>query len=234
MNARFSLPIVALLLVLLPGCSGDEEKTSDYPRQGSPQQTLQTLQHAWETGDDGLVEAILAADFRFRLQHPAELPVLGVVTEWGQSIELLASGQLFTAPHLQSISIELDYGRARPVNELGREDWQVIDVGSVWIELDEAPPESEEMYTYAVNGDLQRFYFRQGLSPADHESGSATSRNWYIVDWTDEGSPAGAPAPPARLAARLARLRSNGEPVPIYDYSWTDIKLLHLDTRFPR
>ena len=72
------------------------------------------------------------------------------------------------------------------VNELGRENWRLIHLTDLKLEVDEKlQPGETEAITYLIEGQRHDFYFRKGRSPAD--TSSATSQLWFVTEWHDLG-----------------------------------------------
>jgi hypothetical protein len=75
-----------------------------------------------------------------------------------------------------------------PITDPAKPDWELINIGDEFLEVElQATPGQTEGITIVVDGQIQKFYFRKGRTPADTLASSLTSSQYYIVEWRDLG-----------------------------------------------
>jgi len=193
MNLRDQILIVGFLVLfstVFSSCKPEERQDYCFINcpQASPDNVLKNLQTAYLTKDIRQYSRLLADDFRFHVDTGTRQQ-LGLPEYWLHDEDSLRTRMLFESPKVSDIRIKLTYGSPRPSTEVGGEDQVYIDVLDTFLEVDLAPsPSRPEGVTLRVDGQLQRFFFRKGRTPADPDS-----LNWYITEWRDYGFGATAP-----------------------------------------
>lgn len=183
---------VLLLAAALAGCgSEDKEPCLDCPVSPrlKPADVVTNLQLAYRQRDATTYGKLLADDFTFWFD-PASRPV-GVPEFWNYLEDSTGTGNLLTATDIIDVRIALAFDsldKPDPIaNHVG---WRKILVTDTFIEVDkQGYIAGGEPTTFRVDGDEQQFYFRKGRTPADTLASSATSKEWYLVEWHDLAHP---------------------------------------------
>jgi hypothetical protein len=186
-----------LLGFALCGCRDGEPCVCPYLLpQTSPDNVLKNLQTSYKTRDIEQYAPLLADDFRFYIAQNTR-DELGLPEFWTRGQDSLVTARMFSSPQVNDIRITIQYSPT-PTADAAHPGWNRIVAGDEFLELEiKAQPGETEGITLVVDGQVQRFYFRMGRSPADTLSTSPTSRLFYLVEWVDEGlsltKPLGAP-----------------------------------------
>ena len=160
-----------------PNCPGPPPIT-----QSSPANVVKLLQESYKQRNPVNYAKLLASDFQFWFD-PATRP--GSVPEfWTRLQDSTGTANLFAAEDVSDIRIELTYGSDVPDNTIGHDKWRKIRVTDTFLEVDKVP-QSGEVITLRVDGDVQDFYFRKGRTPGDTLASSPTGKLWYLVEWRD-------------------------------------------------
>jgi hypothetical protein len=172
------------------GCTTDIDTppVEVYLAQTSPANVLENLRRAYRNQNDEVYADQLATDFLFYFdpdtRSEKQLPEF-----WNKTQDSTQTYLLFESDQVSDIRIELTYIReSQPVNEVGREHWELINVTDETLEVDLKPEVGQdEGVTLLVEGQIHKFYFRRGRTEADTAAASPTSKNYYIVEWRDQG-----------------------------------------------
>lgn len=188
---RLLLAPIALILglspfLLLNGCSeGQEEEKNEILPQISEDNVLNNFQVAYRKKRIEEYAKLLANDFQFYFD-PVTRNQLGIEF-WTRTEDSLRTEQLFTSPEVTKIVIELDWPEksAAPAGFLPpRGGWTKLFLTDVYLDVDFAPA-GQEVTTFRVEQQQQRFYFRRGrTNPPSGPSDTLT----YIVEWRDQGT----------------------------------------------
>jgi hypothetical protein len=190
--ARLGSSLLLLGLVVLTGvygCSeGDEMVVEpDYLPQTTEDNVLHNFQLAYRERQINEYAKLLASDFQFYFD-PATRQQLGIEF-WTRTTDSLRTEQLFTSPEVTKITIQLGWN---PKSASGagflapRDGWTKLFLTDVFLDVD-FQPAGQEVTTFRVEDQTQRFYFRRGRTyPA---SGPADTL-MYIVEWRDQGTQA--------------------------------------------
>lgn len=192
MNAHrrplLALAVLALLAPLALGTTGCEkdpiEDVAVYLPQISEDNVLHNFQVAYRRRDIVKYSELLADDFQFWFD-PATRDELGIQF-WTRTEDSLKTELLFTSPEVTKIFIELKWPAktVRPSNQLPPRDvWTYYDILDVLLDVDFAPA-GQEVTTFRVEEQTQRFFFRRGKSPTP----AADDTLVYIVEWRDFGT----------------------------------------------
>ena len=169
------------------GCGSDEPTAPAPPERGgaSPNEVLDLFQEEWRARVIVEYVRILADDYRFVLD-PNTRDELGV--EWIDAEEdSTVVARLFTSVEVTKIAIELVWpGPPVPSERVDGPGWVRLDVHDVFLDVDFAPA-GQEVTTFRVEDQTQRFHFRRGITPGDSLPESPTSERWFLVEWQDFG-----------------------------------------------
>lgn len=192
---RHRRPLFALLTLtlLLPsafglwGCDTEViEDAGDYLPQISEDNVLHNFQVAYRRQEITEYAKLLADDFQFYFD-PATRDELGIQF-WSRTEDSLKTELLFDSPEVTKIAIDLKWPArtARPSNQLPPRDvWTYYDILDVFLDVDFAPA-GQEVTTFRVEDQTQRFFFRRGKSPTPAENDTLV----YLVEWRDFGTEA--------------------------------------------
>jgi hypothetical protein len=194
MNAHrrplLALAVLALLLPLALGTTGCEkdpiEVVDVYLPQISEDNVLHNFQVAYRRRDIVQYSKLLADDFQFYFD-PVTRGELGIQF-WTRTEDSLKTELLFTSPEVTKIAIDLKWPAktAQPSNQLPPRDiWTYYVIRDVFLDVDFAPA-GQEVTTFRVEDQFQRFFFRRGKSPTP----AADDTLVYIVEWRDFGNEA--------------------------------------------
>ena len=155
-----------------------------YLPQTSEDNVLENFQRAYRTRNARAYARLLAADFQFHFD-PVTREGLGI-SFWTRTQDSLSTEGLFTEPRIPKIVIELDWPRGSATGAgflPPRHTWTKIFVNDVFLDVDFAPI-GQEVTTYRVENQTQRFFFRRGRTYPP--SGPADTLV-YLVEWRDQG-----------------------------------------------
>lgn len=167
------LPFLVLAGAGCGGCGKPEDPNAQW--FSSPTKVVDGLMHAYETRNDSLYAAFLADDFRYYFE-PAGADSLGVLG-WGKEEEVVATGNLFRTPDVESLRFTLKHGAARPADGPDRDGWMVV------------PVSGGEMVVSVKNKDAMEVPLNRQeivLRPVTHDN---AVRKWEIVEWHDYPAP---------------------------------------------
>jgi hypothetical protein len=190
MRHRHPFAAAALLVGLtfgLSACDSDDPTAPALPEPGgaSPEDVLDLFQEAWRARDIDAYVRILAEDYRFYLD-PITQSEAGVAS-WGVAEDSAAVGRLFESEFVTKIAIELTWpGDPRPSGRPELPGWVYVDVLDVFLDVD-FKPTGQEVTTFRIEDQTQRFHFRRGIAPGDTLPESPTSERWFLVEWQDFG-----------------------------------------------
>jgi len=202
-----SAPLLLAAMVLSLAACGDE--TDHICHEANPPiecvlkaptseaNLLDNLQAAYEYRDVAAYSDLLADDFRFYFD-PDTRSSNNLPEFWNSDTDSTQTGRLFTSTKVSEIRVNLTFNRTAVPDS--RPGWSYIIVQDTFLEVDQIPDQSEpEGITFRVDGQIQKFYFRKGKSPADTLATSATAQRYYIVEWRDFGFGTGALASSAAV-----------------------------------
>jgi len=159
-----------------------------YLPQTSEDNVIENFQRAYRRRDTTAYARLLANDFQFYFD-PSTRDQLGIAY-WTRTDDSLSTEQLFTYHDVSKIVIELDWPRGSATAAglpAPRATWTRLFLTDVYLDVDFAPA-GQEVTTFRVEQQQQRFYFRRGRS--NPPSGPADTLV-YIVEWRDMGIGAG-------------------------------------------
>jgi hypothetical protein len=167
---------LGILAVLVLGCGKSDPEAQWFT---SPTKVVEGLMHAYETRNDSLYAALLAEDFRYYFE-PAGTDSLDILG-WGKEEEVVATGNLFRTPDVESLRFRLEYDQARGATGSHRDGWMLVPVrgGELVVSVRDKEP-------------MQVALNRQELVMRPARRGKQDG--WEIVEWHDY------PAPPAEMA----------------------------------
>jgi hypothetical protein len=213
--------MLAVLLVAgvtgIPGCASEDDADEPTGPAGaaSPAGGVNEILVAYRQRDATRYARILAEDFRFHLD-PVARHEHGLVTL--DAVEDVAlTRRLFEATTIRKIAVDLQWSsQPRPSGRLDAPDWVYLDVLDVFLDVDFRLAD-EEITTFRVEDQVQRFYFRQGFAAGDTLPESETRERWFLVEWHDAGIGSRGPGGPPPAGSR---------PVPVVPTTWSTIKFL--------
>jgi hypothetical protein len=121
--------LVMLSLLVLAGCGRKDEEPAEATTEAgfsSPTQVVEGIMHAYKTRNDSLYAALLADDFRYYFEPVGadSADILG----WGKNEEVVATGNLFRTPDVDSLSYRLYLGNPRPAHGDTRQGWMIVPI----------------------------------------------------------------------------------------------------------
>lgn len=198
--------------VWVSGCGSDDPTAPALPEPGgaSPEEVIDLFQEAWRARDIDAYTGILATDYRF-IPDPVTQDELGVAS-LNAAEDSAAVARLFESEFVTKIAIELTWpGDPRPSGRIDSPGWVYVDVLDVFLDVDFAPT-GQEVTTFRIEDQTQRFHFRRGIAPGDTLPESPTSERWFLVEWRDFG---------------VGGFRSGSGPAPAVEAtSWSQVKFL--------
>lgn len=181
---------VSLLVVLLASTSCRNDTGNPITRckttfpAPSSDNVLKNLETVLKNRDSEQFPNLLADDFRFYFDS-ATRDSLQLPEFWNKSQDSLAVTRLLSAPEVKDIRVRLQYNPSpSPVNEVGREDWLMIE-GRPTIEIDYAPGNDPSAALTLVIQGFDRFYFRKGRSAQAVIDGTPCPASYYLVEWRE-------------------------------------------------
>jgi hypothetical protein len=178
--------VTGAILIILAGCEDDPQPRSPYNNGNTPDLILQDFQTSWRMRDTTRYSEILSDDYRFYFD-PDTRADKGLPEFWDHQTDVIQVGKIFTSNEVNDIRLTMQYSPT-PLVVDGRVGWQLINVGDEFLEVELKPPSGyPEGITLVVDGQIQKFYFRKGRTEADTLASSATSSQYYIVEWRDLG-----------------------------------------------
>lgn len=170
--------LTVILLVGLSACGKDKgDRASEDPDARwfqSPTRVVEGIMYAYQTRNDSLYAAFLAEDFHYYFE-PAEGDTNDVLG-WGKEEEVVATGNLFRTPDVDSLTFRLQAGNPRPANGPGRAGWMVVPVSGGEMRV---LVKNKEPMEVTLNRQEIVLRPRQGSEPA----------RWEIVEWHDYPAP---------------------------------------------
>lgn len=172
--------LTVILLVGLSACGKGKEAGKGGAEDAnarwfqSPSQVVQGIMYAYQTRNDSLYAAFLADDFHYFFE-PAEgdsSDILG----WGKEEEVVATGNLFRTPDVDSLSYQLRAGNPHPASGPGRAGWMVV------------PVSGGEMRVVVRNKEPMEVTLNRQELVMRPRTGSS-SPHWEIVEWHDYPAP---------------------------------------------
>jgi hypothetical protein len=209
--------LVGAQVVGLPGCGseGDFEEPVGPGGASSPALGVVELEDAYRQREATRYERLLAEDFRF-YPDPRTQVEHGVIS-LDATDDVALTRRLFESSTIKKIAVELRWSsQPRPSGRLEAPDWVYLDVLDVFLDVDYRLAD-EEVTTFRVEDQVQRFYFRQGFSAGDTLPESETRERWFLVEWHDAGT--GSRSPGGQTSAEP-------RPVPVVPTTWSTIKFL--------
>ena len=189
---RLILAPIALVLGVCPlafmnGCKTEvvQPPTVILP-QTSEDNVLNNFQVAYRKKSIEDYAVLLASDFQFYFDPVTRDEVLGGLEFWTRTQDSLQTRQLFEAPEVTKVFIELAWPQHSATGAgflAPRDNWTKLFVTDVYLDVDFAPV-GQEVTTYRVENQTQRFFFRRGRT--NPPSGPADTL-MYIVEWRDQG-----------------------------------------------
>ena len=176
-----------------------------YLPQTSEDNVLENFQRAYRTRDATAYARLLAADFQFYFD-PIVRNQLGIEF-WTRSEDSLRTEQLFDSPEVGRIILNLDWPRGSAMNDGFRpplEGWTKLFITDVFLDVGFAPV-GQEVTTFRVEEQQQRFYFRHGRTYPPTGPGDTLL---YIVEWRDQGVSSGGHAALARRASSWSGIKA--------------------------
>jgi len=169
----WTLPLLVLVGFGCGGCGGQKDPNAEW--FSSPTKVVDGLTHAYETRNDSLYAAFLADDFRYYFE-PAGADSLGILG-WGKEEEVVATGNLFHTPDVESLRFTLKHGEARKAEGAGREGWMVV------------PVSGGEMVVSVRNKDAMKVPLNRQEIVLRPVARNNDVRKWEIVEWHDYPAP---------------------------------------------
>lgn len=172
------LVFVLALVWIGVGCSKGGKTASSDPNAiwfSSPNKVVEGLTHAYQTRDDSLYAALLAADFRYFLE-PVGADSSDIL-DWGKEEEVVATRTLLKAQDVAAVSYTLDAGSARPATGEHRKGWMAVPIsgGRLVVEVKNKEPMVVQLNRQEI------------LTRPVREAGKPT--RWEIVEWHDYPRP---------------------------------------------
>ena len=168
------------------GCKTEDAKGSVvYLPQTSEDNVMNNFQVAYRKREIEQYAKLLAPEFQFYLD-PATRGTLGV-DFWSRTEDSLRTEGLFNSTEVTKIAINLTWPpkSAKPANFLPpRDTWKILDLSDVFLDVDYAPV-GQEVTTFRVEDQTQKFYFRKGRTSPPSGAGDTLV---YIVEWHDQGT----------------------------------------------
>ncbi len=156
-----------------------------YLPQTSEDNVLENFQRAYRRRDATAYARLLATDFQFYFD-PVTRNQLGIEF-WTRTEEIRRTEDLFRSPEVTKIVIELDWPRGSAANagfSPPLEAWTKLFLTDVFLDVDFAPA-GQQVTTFRVEQQTQRFFFRRGRTKPPSSSGDTLV---YIVEWRDQGN----------------------------------------------
>jgi hypothetical protein len=184
---RLGVLVFLAALPILSACTKDvvEDPPSALQAQVTEDAVLNNLQVAYRNKDINEYSKLLADDFQFYFDAKTRQDK-GLPPFWTRLTDSTQTERLFKSDQVSRISIKLTWPpkSAKPVNQIGREDWTYYDILDVLLDVDLAPTtDNPDGFTFRVEDQRQRFYFRKGKT----KPAAPGDTLMYIVQWEDYG-----------------------------------------------
>ena len=180
------------------GDGGETIPTDEYLPQTSEDNVLNNFQVAYRQRQADQYAKLLANDFQFYFD-PVTRGQAGL-EYWTRTDDSLRTEQLFTSAEVPRIVIDLKWPAKSAVSAgyvPPREGWKKLFVSDVFLDVDFAPA-GQEVTTFRIENQPQRFYFRRGRTYPPSGPGDTLT---YIVEWRDQGLSGSKPGMPLTAEA---------------------------------